>query len=290
MIYGVAGPTRLGTSGLPDGRGLGWAEWGPENGRPILFFSGAAMGRSLGFGADVLAQHDARLIAVDRPGLGVSDPDSGRTLNDWARDVESLTATLGLADVRIVGFSQGAPFALACAAASIPRAVAIVSGQDDLRHAAFAELLHPDVAALVGAVDADPASVEASFAESADAEMLWHLIVGSSGDLDTRVYTSPAFEPAFRHALAEGFAQGPAGYVRDLVLALGRWPFTLSDIRATVDLWYGGQDASPVHSPDYGATLARRISTAHRHLVRTAGGSLLWTHADAILTALLAAK
>ena len=72
MEYGIAEPERLGTTDLPDGRRLGWAQWGPADGRPVLFFSGAAMGRALGFGTDVLDRHGIRLIAVDRPGLGAS--------------------------------------------------------------------------------------------------------------------------------------------------------------------------------------------------------------------------
>jgi pimeloyl-ACP methyl ester carboxylesterase len=61
----------------------------------------------------------------------------------------------------------------------------------------------------------------------------------------------------------------------------------LDRIGVPVDLWYGGQDASIVHSPDHGATLAGRIPGATWHLRAEAGGSLLWTHAEEILTRLL---
>ena len=70
---------------------------------------------------------------------------------------------------------------------------------------------------------------------------------------------------------------------------MGRWPFDLADIRVPVDLWYGGLDASPVHSPDHGAELARRIPAARRHLLPEAGGSLLWTHAEEIVASLVPA-
>lgn len=289
MGYGVAAPEQVGITRLADGRRVGWAAWRPEDGRPVLLCSGAALGRSLGFGTDHLHRLGVRLLTVDRPGLGASDSAPGRTLADWARDVEQLAAALALGDLRIAGFSQGASFALACAAAGLPRAVAIVAGQDDLAHPAFADRLDPAVSGLVRAVAADPAGVEASFAETASAAMLWELIVGSSSAHDLAVYTAPDFAPAFRRALDEGFTQGAAGYARDLVLALGRWPLDLGAIRVPVDLWYGERDASPVHSPDFGATLAERMPTARRRVLSDAGGSLLWTHAEAILTALLAA-
>ena len=66
------------------------------------------------------------------------------------------------------------------------------------------------------------------------------------------------------------------------------WPFNLAHMSVPVGLWYGGQDSSPVHSPDFGASLADRIPTAQRHLLPDAGGALLWTHAEAILRSLLA--
>ena len=128
------------------------------------------MGRSLGFGADVLERQGARLIAVDRPGLGASDPDPGRTLTDWVSDVSHLASVLGLGGgFGLVGFSQGAPFALAYAAGGLASSVAVVSGQDDLRHPAFAGVLDPDVKGMLQAAADDPEGFEASFAASADA-------------------------------------------------------------------------------------------------------------------------
>jgi hypothetical protein len=169
----------------------------------------------------------------------------------------------------------------------VAAAVAVVSGQDDLHHPDLRDRLHPDVAGLIARAVDDPASLEAMFAQVGSAEMLWGLIVGSSSALDLAVYTDPDFEAAYRVALAEGFAQGAAGYARDLALTLGRWPFAVECIRVPVDLWYGGLDASTVHSPDHGATLAGRIPGATWHLRAEAGGSLLWTHAEEILSRLL---
>ncbi|MGE3267649.1 MAG: alpha/beta fold hydrolase [Chloroflexota bacterium] len=288
MEYGVREPDHLGAVRLADGRRLGWAQWGPADGTPVLFFGGAATSRSLGFGADALDRLGVRLLAVDRPGLGASDPDPARTLSTWPQDIAQLVADLELAETRIVGFSQGAPFALACAAAGIVQAVAIVSGQDDLTQPSFTDHLDPHLGGLLQAIAADPTGVEATFVSTANAEMLWQLITAYSSGIDLAVYTSDNFQPAFRRALAEGFAQGAAGYVRDLVLTMQPWPFTVEEIAVPVDLWYGAHDASTVHSPDFGETLARRLPNARRWLLPDAGGSLLWTHAEEILTSLLA--
>lgn len=287
MSDDVMNPARLGQVRLPDGRRLGWAEWGPEEGTPVLLCSGAATSRWLGFGGDVVGQLGIRLLTVDRPGLGASDPEPGRTLDDWARDVRHLAEIRELPGLAVVGFSQGAPFALACAAAGCVSGVAVVSGSDELACPAFREHLTPEVRRLVESVAADPAGAEAFFRGFASAEAMWEMILTMSGDVDRKVYTTPAFTQAFRRALAEGLSQGPAGYARDTVLAMGAWPFDPADITVPVDLWYGAQDTSPVHSPDFGASLARRIPTAHLHLLPDAGGALLWTHAGDVLRSLL---
>jgi pimeloyl-ACP methyl ester carboxylesterase len=284
----VVEPARLGQHELADGRCLAWAEWGPTDGVPVLLCPGVATGRRLGFGAAVIDSLGVRLISVDRPGLGASEPAPRRTLNDWADDIAELGADLGLGDLAVVGYSAGGPFALACAAAGVVTRAAVVAGADEF--AAFGGALPADLRDLVDAVAADPAAAEESFAEFGSPAALWQLITSFSPDVDLAVYQDPPFEQAFRRALADGFAQGPAGYARDTVLAMSRWPFTAEDVRVPVDLWYGRLDTSPSHSPDHGTTLARRIPTASHHLVQDAGGALLWTHAEQILRSLLSSR
>ena len=74
---GAAEPARLGHTELPDGRKLGWAEWGREDGAPVVLCPGAATSRWLGFGADAVEALGVRLVSIDRPGLGASDPAPG---------------------------------------------------------------------------------------------------------------------------------------------------------------------------------------------------------------------
>lgn len=305
ITYGQA-PERVGEVRLSDGRLLGWAEWGPREGVPVLLSPGAATSRSLGFGTDHLEALDVRLVSLDRPGLGVSTPAPGRTFADFVSDVGQLTALLGLERPRpqrpqrperpqqrpsaperplMVGNSQGAPFALACAEAGLVSALAVVSGADEISAPEFAAALPEELSGLVERVATDPGGAEEFFAGfSPDA--MWELVRGGSPPCDLAVYEDSTFADGYRRALREGFAQGAgAGYARDTVLAMGRWPFSLAKISVPVDLWYGERDTS--HSPDNGAFLATRIPTARRRLVPEAGGALLWTHAHQILTTLL---
>ncbi|MEU3532196.1 alpha/beta hydrolase [Streptomyces murinus] len=277
-------PARLGESALSDGRLLGWAEWGPSDGTPVLLCPGAATSRWLGFGAGVVEALGVRLISVDRPGLGVSTPAPGRTFSDFAGDVRQLCVRRGLERPAVVGNSQGAPFALACAAEGVASALAVVSGADEVAMPQFASVLNADLRGLVERTACDPAGTEEFFA-GFTADAMWDMVMAGSPACDLAVYQDPDFAAGYRRALAEAFAQGPAGYARDTVLAMGRWPFALDEIAVPVDIWYGEQDTS--HSPDNGALLAARVPGARRHVVPGIGGALLWTHAEPILTRLL---
>lgn len=280
----VKAPDRIGETRLSDGRLLGWAEWGPPEGTPVLFCPGAATSRWLGFGAGVVDRLGVRLISVDRPGLGVSTPLPGRTFADFVADIRQFTTVRGLGRPAIVGNSQGAPFALACAEGGVAAALAIVSGADEVAAPEFASALPDELRRLVDWAVRDPAGAEHFFA-GFSADSMHDMVLGNSPECDLAVYREPGFADAYRRALTEGFAQGAAGYARDTVLAMRPWSIDLKNISVPVDVWYGELDQS--HSPDNGALLASRIPGAQRHLVPGIGGAVLWTHAEVILSTLL---
>lgn len=68
-----------------------------------------------------LAHHLARerglrIIAMDRPGMGSSTYEPGRTLSSWPDLVASFANSLGIGKFSQLGVSGGGPYALACAA------------------------------------------------------------------------------------------------------------------------------------------------------------------------------
>jgi pimeloyl-ACP methyl ester carboxylesterase len=248
------------------------------------------MAGTLGFATAALDALGVRLIAPDRPGLGRSDPDPVKSLARHGDDVAALLDHLGAAAARAVGFSQGAPFALALGGAGVVEAVAVVAGQDDLGHPAVFARLPDDLRAMVTAARHDPAGLANAVAAVASAAWLWEMVLGFSLPQDRAFFSAPPFATAYRECLAAGFAQGPAGYAADLAAGLGVWPVAAEAIAVPVDLWYGEHDASAVHSPDQGATLAARLPDARRTVVPGAGAALPWTHGATILAALLARR
>jgi pimeloyl-ACP methyl ester carboxylesterase len=280
-------PERLGRSALSDGRRLAWSEWGAPDALPVLLCPGAGTSRWLGLDAAAVRDLGVRLISVDRPGLGGSDPAPDRTLSSWAADVAEFARARELERLRAVGFSQGAPFALACARAGVVEAVAVVAGTDELAAPEVRNRLLPDVQQLVALTAADAEAAREAFRGVASAEALRQLVSATSSDVDRVVYDEPAFAAAFRRALDEAFVQGVDGYLTDTLLAMARWPFDPGAITVRVDLWYGRLDASPVHSPDHGTTLHRRIPGSRHHLLDDEGAALLWTRTGEVLGSLL---
>src|SRR5699024_9936853 len=101
---------------LPDGRRLAYSEQGDPAGRPLLLLHGTPGSRLQRHPDGELARRaGVRLVTVDRPGFGLSDPAPGRSLLDWADDVTVLAAELGLERFSVAGVSGGGAFALACA-------------------------------------------------------------------------------------------------------------------------------------------------------------------------------
>lgn len=88
---------------LPDGRKLGYAQYGSLTGRPILYQHGLPGSRLEAAGYDELGlKLGARIIAADRPGYGWSSPHPGRTLLDFPKDLEHLAKHLELDDYSVL--------------------------------------------------------------------------------------------------------------------------------------------------------------------------------------------
>lgn len=101
---------------LPDGRTLGFAEYGSTQG-PVLVYCHGYPGSRLE--AAVLSaqatEAQVRVLSLDRPGYGCSSFQEPRSFLDWTGDLVALTEHLGVDRFAIVGVSGGAPYALAAA-------------------------------------------------------------------------------------------------------------------------------------------------------------------------------
>jgi pimeloyl-ACP methyl ester carboxylesterase len=103
---------------LQDGRMLGYAEYGAPRGMPVFYFHefpGSRLDYLLFDAGDVAMETNARIIAVDRPGMGLSALMRGRQILDWPDDVTELADALQIDRFAVLGISGGGSYAAACA-------------------------------------------------------------------------------------------------------------------------------------------------------------------------------
>jgi hypothetical protein len=74
----------------------------------------------------------------------------------------------------MIGNSQGAPFALACAVEGVTGALALVSGADEVAAPEFADVLPMELRGLVDKIASDPAGAEEIFA-GFTADAMWSI-------------------------------------------------------------------------------------------------------------------
>ena len=265
------------------GRRIAYTAYGPASGTPVLFIAGAGCGRRMAFGLEQLDARGVRLISIDRPGIGASDPDPDKTFDSVAADFAAAIDAVAGHPVPVVANSQGAPFGLALAATGCVSHLVLVSPIDDLGHPAVGALLPDAHRAFVAAVAADPDGAMRDLARYTPTA-LFDMMMADYPDCDRAVYDDPGFRAMLRTALSDGFARGPAGYARDTLLATCPWPLHLMAPGVGVQVMFGSDDA--VHSPDLGATLTDRIPGAARTVVADVGGSLLWAQPSTVLSAL----
>lgn len=113
---------------LPDGRKLGYDEHGPSDGKPLSYFHGTPRSRRklrLFVGEELADSLNVRVIAPDRPGMGLSDFQAGLTIGYWPADVATLADALGLGRFAVLGYSGSGPYAPSCAL-KIPERLAAV--------------------------------------------------------------------------------------------------------------------------------------------------------------------
>ena len=266
---------------LPDGRRLGYAEAGPTDGRPLLYFHGIPGSRlEPPPGTDLLSAMGVRLIALERPGYGGSTPQPGRRLTDWPADVEACADRLGLGAFAVLGFSGGGPYALACAHAMPQRVKATVLVSSPAPYAALGQI--PARLALFELARDAPHQARALLqGQAGTGEQLWGLMRGAMGEAEGRVMGEPAVVALYRRNLDEAARQGVEGMVQDMALIAGDWGFAVSEVAAPVALWHGLEDG--LTPPSMGRYLAETLPNCQGRFLPGEGHFLLFTLWRAIL-------
>jgi pimeloyl-ACP methyl ester carboxylesterase len=277
---------------LRDGRRLGYAEYGKSDGKPGFYFHGHPGSRlEPQFADEVAADAGLRVIALDRPGYGLSDFLPNRTILDWPRDVEDVASTLGLSAFSVIGSSGGGPYALACAHALPDRitGVGLISavGPYDAPGVTEGMRRRNRIGFQLGARFPPLARLLMwSMARQMhrDPERTLDAIADAMSSTDAERAAQPEVRRILAADVQEAFRQGSRGAALDVVL-LGRpWGFRLDEITPPVLLWQGELDV--LVPAAMGRHLAAEIPNCHATFFAEEGHLFFVEHISEIVRAL----
>jgi pimeloyl-ACP methyl ester carboxylesterase len=282
---------------LPDGRTVSYLDLGDPSGTPVFHFHGSPSSRleTLFFDCDAAATRaGVRLLALDRPGIGGSDPRRGRTLLDQADDVASAAGALGIERYGLLGYSVGAASALACRAGRPERvtATAIVSGIGPADVDGLAAGRSPDVSRFFRAADRLPwlARIGLRFMRYGTTRPERMIAATGRGmpPADRAVAERPGAAAPFAAFLAEALRQGTSGVLDDTRLVVRPWGFAPGPTVSPLTIWHGTADTNvPVAAALW---LAGLVPQAQLHLIPDEGHvSLLDARAEEVHLQLAAA-
>jgi pimeloyl-ACP methyl ester carboxylesterase len=245
-------PPLEGTFPLPDGRRLGYADFGDPTGPLVLWFHGSPGARRQlpTVARDAAVDLGLRVVCVERPGVGDSTDHAYRQLTDWAADVAVVADLLGHDRFMVAGLSGGGPYALACAHQLPDRVVAVgllgslvPTAGDDALAGGLVALSHRFNGVLTAL--RRPLGL-GLWAFVRAANPLSHLVVQAFARVmpegDRRVLSDPALEAVFVDDLSVGGQRQFRAFVNDLILIGRPWGFRLADVAVPVRWWHGDSD------------------------------------------------
>lgn len=206
---------------------------------------------------------NVHIIAVDRPGNGLSSPNRAATLETYPRDIAELCDQLGVDRFIVTGVSGGGPFSLSCAChfGSRVTVAGVVSGIGPLRT--------PGSLRAMMRINRMMFTL-ARFSPGLIGFLLPRLIGSSMAQMETHVQngTSPssAIDPeTFATVVADqkvAISTGGAGVAFDMRILWRRWAIPLRDLRTKVLMWHGdADDLAPFFLAQHVAAQLQNVET-----------------------------
>ena len=223
---------------MPDGSSVAWAEYGHPHGAPLVYFHSQGGSR---YEARLL--HDAardagfRLIAIDRPGIGLSSYRRLSGHSAFAVIVRAVLAELGLEQAGLLAWAGGAPFALAFAC-EYPDAVKAVNLLSPLPARPAAETLS---ARLALAIMRGLICLRHKLPDGRT-DQYWKRLRDTLCYVDRKQFDNPRISGILREDAGEAVRQGSRGVAQDCAMSFRGWDFRPETIFVPVHLWQGSAD------------------------------------------------
>ena len=276
---------------LSNGGRLAYEEEGDPNGKPVLFCHGWPASRLQGAGFGIEARElGLRILAPDRPGIGLSTAQPGRRLLDWPPLVAEMMDQLGVGRFSILGVSGGGPYTLATAWAlrDRVRAAVVVSGAPPLGPDVDGSALFPIYRWLLQVYRRQPGALRRAFTcarpfvTMKPPRWAWPYLLRLTAPADAQsLLDADVFEGSYQ-CYREAWRDSAGGVVDDAEVYAHAWGFPVEEIQCPVRIWHGREDRS--FHWKLAEALAQRLPSAELRLLEGEGHySLPIQHRRAIL-------
>lgn len=244
-----------GTIQLPDGRTVGFADFGNKGDAAVLWCHGGP-GCRLGpsYVAPIAERDGIRLIGIDRPGYGLSTPRPGRSITDWVSDALAVADHLRLERFATIGLSTGGAYALAVAAMAAARVTATVAccAMTDMRYRPARDTMsRPHVLAVWESTDRNAAMAAAEASHGIDGTRIIGSVEGPPLPPSDQAMLQQSWGRHWMAALPDMFSHGVEGYTDDRLADGGGWTtFDAADITCPMVVLHGSADVivDPIHA------------------------------------------
>ena len=278
---------------LSDGRCLSFAEYGAEDGYPVVMVHGLTGSRfQVCSDEQILKRHGIRLYIPERPGYGGSDPLHDRRILDWATDLEQFIDFLGVQQVALMGYSVGGSFAMAAARALKDRIshLTLISSMAQFKSMSDLDGMSPLFRMLLGLGRYTP-SIAMTFMRLVvrstrnNPDRYFERITKTVPKVDRELFDDPQLRQSYVYSMYEAVRQGERDLLMELLLTARDWGFPVEEVNVPVTLWHGELDN---YVPSHMArTLASRLPNARLNLIPEAGHMLLYRIWDEIVATLV---
>ena len=233
---------------LPDGRTVGYAEYGEPNGYPVFLLHGNPGSRlSWGLFPDCPFIPGIRIIAPDRPGYGLSGFNQ-QAIEYWPYDMSKLADHLGIDKFTILGVSGGGPYALVCAW-KIPErltGVGLVSSVGPYTPESIEGVIKSlrllwKLAKPLFWLVRFQMFVMGIMAKRNPAKLMRRVRNLELSEKDAEIFDRPEIQNIFLKDFPEAYRQNGIGSAYDATIP-DNWPIPLKDIEIKVNIWSTEED------------------------------------------------
>lgn len=231
------------------GRRIGWHARGPRDGAPVLWIHGWPGCRleQRVVPDEALLRAGVRLVSVDRPGYGNTDP-LHAPRSHKALDILAVCDALGLERFSVIAFSAGGSHALSLAAIAPDRverlvlASALVPHDYDLRSHDEDEALALFRAGRTPALETFRTERREMILD--DPVGVLTTIVPSFGERERAWYGQPWVREVYEANLREAFRPGIEGDIEDCLTRVEPFDIDVSTIACAVRATHGSADTA----------------------------------------------